>query len=471
MSFESETQFGRARRRRFRLFLFLILLVGAAALVAGALRVGPAPAIELRGEPKAIGRATAVELRVAEPKRGLSRVRIELEQAGAAEVLVDESYAPRPGWKLWGPFTAEKSYTVELGKSAHPNLREAPATLRVTAERAGGWLRSGAPSTFERTLPVQLTPPALEIVSTQHYVAQGGAEVVVYRVGESSVHDGVEIGDWFFPGYPMPAGSGGGARDRFALFAVPYDVASAANVLLVAADAVGNRRTMAFVDQFFPAPPKADVIELDDKFLGKVVPEILAETPDLKDQGDLVANYLQINRDLRRKNNAELRLLAERSRPEFLWNSAFLALPGGQVMSSFADRRTYRYGGRDVDRQDHLGFDLASVAHADVPAANRGVVVLARYFGIFGNAVVVDHGYGLMSLYAHLSSIAVKEGDTVERGARLGQSGATGLAAGDHLHFSFLLHGLPVRPAEWWDAHWIQDRLKRKLGAALPFAG
>ena len=54
-------------------------------------------------------------------------------------------------------------------------------------------------------------------------------------------------------------------------------------------------------------------------------------------------------------------------------------------MSSFADRRTYVFDGKKVDQQDHLGFDLASVSSAPVPAANRGVVVRARYFGIYGN--------------------------------------------------------------------------------------
>ena len=137
-------------------------------------------------------------------------------------------------------------------------------------------------------------------------------------------------------------------------------------------------------------------------------------------------------------------------------------------MSHFADRRTYMYQGKPVDHQDHLGFDLASVQHAPVPAANRGVVVLAHFHGIFGNAVVLDHGHGLMSLYAHLSVISVQEGQTVDRGAILGQSGATGLAGGDHLHYTTLLQGLPVNPVEWWDPHWIHDRLKEKLGAALP---
>jgi murein DD-endopeptidase MepM/ murein hydrolase activator NlpD len=139
-------------------------------------------------------------------------------------------------------------------------------------------------------------------------------------------------------------------------------------------------------------------------------------------------------------------------------------------MERFAARRTYYYDDKEVDHQTHLGFDLASTQHAPVPAANRGVVMLADDFGIYGNTVILDHGYGLMSLYAHLSSIDVKPGQTVERGQRVGLSGATGLAGGDHLHFATLIRGVPVTAVEWWDSHWIQDRVARKLGSALPFA-
>ena len=56
----------------------------------------------------------------------------------------------------------------------------------------------------------------------------------------------------------------------------------------------------------------------------------------------------------------------------------------------------------------------------------------------------------------------------MSRGQTIGRSGATGLAGGDHLHFGILLHGLPVNPVEWWDDHWIRDRLGNKLGSALP---
>src|SRR5206468_8878021 len=106
-----------------------------------------------------------------------------------------------------------------------------------------------------------------------------------------------------------------------------------------------------------------------------------------------------------------------------------------------------------------------------IPASNDGIVVLAGYFGIYGNAVAIDHGYGIMSLYGHLSAIEVKEGEHVTRGQNIGRSGDTGLAGGDHLHFAILLQGLPVNPIEWWDPHWIQDRVARKLGSAFRFAG
>ena len=215
-----------------------------------------------------------------------------------------------------------------------------------------------------------------------------------------------------------------------------------------------------------------DTIALDDAFLSKVVTEIRQQTPDLEDRGGLLENYLQINRDLRKRNAEELVALAPRTAGAFLWTEPFLPLRNAKVMSSFADQRTYVYQGKDVDAQTHLGFDLAAVARTPVPAANRGVVVLSRYFGIYGNTVVVDHGLGLATLYSHLSSIDVREGETVERGQVLGRTGKTGLAGGDHLHFTTLVRGLPVDPREWWDGAWIRDRVAPKVGpAVLAWAG
>jgi murein DD-endopeptidase MepM/ murein hydrolase activator NlpD len=211
-------------------------------------------------------------------------------------------------------------------------------------------------------------------------------------------------------------------------------------------------------------------IDVDDAFLGRVVPAILASTPTLKvnDPSNLLESYLTINRELRKQNGQTITALAAKSAPDRLWQGPFKQLVNSAVESGFADHRTYIYQGREVDQQVHLGFDLASTSAAPVQASNAGRIVLAEFLGIYGNCVVVDHGLGLQSLYAHLSSIGVKVGDTVTQGQELGRSGTTGLAGGDHLHFTMLLGGHPVTPIDWWSEQWVQDRVLRKLREAAP---
>jgi murein DD-endopeptidase MepM/ murein hydrolase activator NlpD len=447
----------------------LALAVIGVALFTGLVvtfRTGPVPTVEIRPEVPTIGTRTPVVVTAAAGGRGLADLRLELVQEERAVVLEERSYRTRPVWAFWGKRTVKDEIRTNVGRETVPGLRQGEAVLRVTAGRAPTWLLRPDPVVREVRLPVQLTPPELAVVSIQNYATQGGSGVVVYRVGDSSARDGVRAGEWFFPGAPLP---GGGPGDRFCLFGVPWDLGDEAEVRLIAEDAVANRGETAFLDRFFPKPPNRDRITLTDSFMQRVVPEILRRTPDLSDRGNLLENYLQVNGALRRRNAEELITLAERSTPSFLWSEPFASLPNAQVMSAFADHRTYFYQGREVDQQTHLGYDLASVAHAPVPAANRGTVAMARYFGIYGNTIVLDHGYGLMSLYAHLSSMDVEEGQEVERGAVLGRTGATGLAGGDHLHFTVLVHGLPVNPTEWWDGKWIRDRVARKLGPALPF--
>jgi murein DD-endopeptidase MepM/ murein hydrolase activator NlpD len=449
------------------LALLAVILV-VAALVA-TLRVGGVPSLEIRTDAKAIGARTPVVVAATAPGRGLSALRVEVEQGGKTRVVAQAAHRPRPPWALWGDRVEKDEIRVEVGRSAVPDLVEGEAVVRVVAERAGTWLRRPGPAVSELRLPVRLVPPTLAAVSSQHYVAQGGSGVVVYKVGATAVRDGVRAGSWFFPGSALP---GGGKEDRLAVFGVPWDLADEAQVRLRAEDDAGNAAEVAFVDRFFPKPPARDTIALDDAFLSKVVTEIRQQTPGLEDRGGLLENYLQINRDLRKRNAEELVALAPRTAGAFLWTEPFLPLRNAKVMSSFADQRTYVYQGKDVDAQTHLGFDLAAVARTPVPAANRGVVVLSRYFGIYGNTVLVDHGLGLATLYSHLSSIDVKEGETVERGQVLGRTGKTGLAGGDHLHFTTLVRGLPVDPREWWDGAWIRDRVAPKVGpAVLAYAG
>jgi murein DD-endopeptidase MepM/ murein hydrolase activator NlpD len=136
------------------------------------------------------------------------------------------------------------------------------------------------------------------------------------------------------------------------------------------------------------------------------------------------------------------------------------------VESSFADVRNYIYQGKKIDQQVHLGYDLSITQHVGVEASNDGRVVYAAPLGIYGNCIVLDHGYGLQTIYGHLSEIAVHEGDMVKRGQIMGKSGQTGMAGGDHIHFSMQLEGVQIDPKEWWDGHWIKDHVAKRVSLA-----
>jgi len=234
-----------------------------------------------------------------------------------------------------------------------------------------------------------------------------------------------------------------------------------------ARDVAGNQATSPLDYRVFPKPFRKSRIPIDDRFLQQVVPAITSNSPDEDiPTDDLLKGFLKINGDLRRKNNQYIRDLAKKTSPEMLFKDVFQQLGNSQVEAGFADARTYVYQGKDVDQQVHLGFDLAVTANVPIAAAQRGVVVHADFLGIYGNCVIIDHGLGVQSLYAHLSSIDVKAGDKVEKGQQVGRSGMTGLAGGDHLHFTMLVGGEQVSPVDWWSAQWMQDRVLRKIEAA-----
>jgi murein DD-endopeptidase MepM/ murein hydrolase activator NlpD len=457
----------RDRNRSAGCFLRVLLILVLLAVVVGLFAVfytGATPKLHVQSKLKGIGRRTPIQIRIDDPQR-VSKVKVELVQGTEVKTVKEQDLTPRSAW-AFGSVTP-LDMTVEVGRETVQGLRSGEATVRVTAERAGSVVRTPDPVVSEIKMPVRLAPPTLGLLSNFHYVNQGGSEVVVYRVSEGAVQDGVQAGSWFFPSFPMPGSAD--KQQRFCLFAVPYDLGDPGQVHLVAVDDVGNRNEVSFIDKFTPRPIHTDTIQVDDPYMNRVVPEIMSQSPEVADKGSLLDNYIEINRNLRKKNAQTLKDLAKKSEQRFLWTQTFLPWINSKITAAFADRRTYVYNGRSIDQEDHLGYDMAATEHAPITASNSGKVVLAHFFGIYGNAVVIDHGYGLMSLYGHMSSIGVQEGQNVQRGQEIGRSGRTGLAGGDHLHFTLLLQGLPVTPVEWWDPHWIQDRVARKLGPALPF--
>ena len=433
------------------LFVLVALLAGG-IYVAFRMLFAPRPRISLGGPFDVVGRNAALLLDVKD-EVGLRSLRVTVRQGDREQAVVDETFDPPPREvrREWRP-----------GRETRFRLQEGPGSVHVEARNASwGSFFKGKSTRLDKDFMARLTPPRIEVLTGQHYVNQGGCDMVVYRVTPPTVESAVEVGDARFKGFPVPGGQDPAVR--FAIFAYPYDAAPGTPVRLRARDEAANEVIANFNVRVFPKAFRTRTLALDDAFLQRVVPEILSQTPTLQDQGDLLKNFLQINRDLRRANNKAIAEMAARSQPRFLWTEPFRQLGGSQVEAGFADHRTYTYQGREVDRQDHLGYDLATTTHAPVAAANDGVVMMAEFFGIYGNTIVVDHGHGLLTLYGHLAGFAVKPGEAVKRGQVIAQSDSTGLAGGDHLHFSVVLQGEQVDAREWWDPHWIEDRIQAKL--------
>jgi len=423
------------------------------------------PIVRLNRNFKALGRNPSLSVTIQDAETGLKNISVILRQKDQAVSLVDEHYAG-PGFFDFWKHGDRDSKQFDLGKLIVDKykIQDGPASLEISAtDYSFGHFFHGNRTDVQRNFVFDLYPPRLEVISEQHYINQGGTECVVYRVSPDAEVSGVQAGPYFFHGYPA---GGPDPNLKFALFAFVYNLDSNTPLKVFARDAAGNEAVAGFWYKLFPKKFRSSEINVDDSFLQRVVPEILSHTPEMKDQGDLVKTFLDINSNLRKKDHAEIMEISKKSAPRFLWNGAFLQLSNSQVESLFADHRTYLYQGKVIDHQDHVGFDLSVVQHYPIEAANDGVVVYADYFGIYGNCVMIDHGVGLLSLYGHMSSIDVKVGQSVKKKQVLGRSGATGLAGGDHLHFGLFLQGVPVNPTEWWDEKWINDHVLNRLKAA-----
>lgn len=452
---------------RRALVVLVILGIGSAAAAWFLAGREAGPAIEIKSPGAFIGQKNTLELFVDAPAGQLTRLTAALTQGGQAMHVfsLDDATGDAGDVKQ---ASSDRLWVIRpIGKAAQPTLVAGPATLTVTAARPVlfGWRE--AETTVTKELTVRLEPPRVGVISLHHFLNLGGAEFVVLRATPPDVAAGVKVGPVSFPAYP---GSAVGLTDpalRVAFFALPFDQDANTPVSVFARDEAGNEASANLERQAFTKVFQRSRIPIDDRFLSRVVPAIASNTPSLGVKtDDLLGAFLTINRDLRQQNNATIAALAQKSAPEMRWTAAFAQLGNTQVESRFADHRTYLYEGKEVDQQTHLGFDLASTAQAPVTASNRGVVVHAEYLGIYGNCVIVDHGLGVQSLYAHLSTMDVKEGDTVDKGQTLGRSGTTGLAGGDHLHFTMLVGGVQVNPVEFWDWHWMEDRVFRKIREA-----
>jgi murein DD-endopeptidase MepM/ murein hydrolase activator NlpD len=431
---------------------YLLIALGAliAALVVGVFVLAQAPHLEVKSPPSAIGDQTPVTVHIG-GKHGFSQITASIEQDGkSTPVVVAQVKRHRLG--LFRN-EAPRDVTFNIGRKTSPGLHEGKATVTIAA-KANDLVGKTDAATFEVT--VVTSPPRVVADGVQHYINQAGVELVSFTPSGYVTESGVQVGSRRFRSFPLPSDP---QHQRFSLFALAWDQPVDSKMFAFATNPTGAVGQGTFWYKIFPKEFRSRDIELTDAFLEHAVNDI-----DPNGTGDLLERFLKINREMRVANNKQLADMRLETEEKWLWNKPFFAILGARE-SKFADKRTYIYKGKKVDEQVHLGFDIAGTQHMTIPSANDGRVIWADRLGIYGNCIVIDHGYGLQTIYGHLSEFLVHEGDRVKREQPIGKSGMTGLAGGDHLHFSMQLDGVQVNPIEWWDEHWIHDRIWSKVPA------
>jgi len=406
------------------------------------------------------GPTTQLVLHVSDTDTGLRDISVRIVHNLETFTLSEESFPSHGFLSLDGG--KKREFDLELIPYADTTLpRKKGETKLIVTARDYSWRNffEGNGERLTQEVTLKFSAPRLELLSPPGSIAQGGSGIIRYRVSREAKEHGIQILSTLYPGFPAPDGNG-----MFALMAFPHNAKPHTPIQLVADDGFGNRGILDLDYHIKEKTWRSRRIGITDRFIQKTVMPIIAQSPDAQDQGDNLKNFLEVNNKLRRLNNATLTELGKKSRQEFLWQEAFRQLPGSQVEAAFADHRNYVYENEIVDTQDHLGFDLAVTKHYPVQAGNSGIVVFSDYLGIYGNTIVIDHGYGIQSMYAHLSSYEVKVGESVTIGQIIARSGTTGLAAGDHLHFGLVLQGTQVNPTEWWDRFWVKTRILEPLG-------
>lgn len=336
-----------------------------------------------------------------------------------------------------------KSFPIDVNARSL-GLKEGKTNLKLSL--SSGFLRSK-----EYTIPViiDLTPPKIEVVSYTQNLQQGGTGAIKVK-SEKDVELQLYVGEKSYSFYPLDD------TYSFTLFPVALEQGPETALYIKARDKAGNQTSQPIKVNIKPYKPKVEKIELKEEFINSLIYSLLGE----EGRGlDPVEAFKRVNEVWRSKDASVLLELGKKSEPKMLWEGPFLQLPNSKVISTYGDVRFYIYKGQQVSESRHMGYDFASLSKAPIPASNSGVVVFARPLGIYGNAVVIDHGFGLMSLYGHLSEIHVKEGQFVKKGETIGRTGTTGLALGDHLHFGVLVQGYEVNPVEWLDSRWIEKRI------------
>jgi murein DD-endopeptidase MepM/ murein hydrolase activator NlpD len=210
-------------------------------------------------------------------------------------------------------------------------------------------------------------------------------------------------------------------------------------------------------------------INLSDHFLNGKIAELAESFAETQGVEDKIERFKIINEDVRAKNEKLIHELTSKVPDDIVERlriTPFYPLKNGKKVASFGDHRLYYYDKKRVSESYHLGLDLASVQMGEIKTQNSGKVVYSGDNGLYGNMPVIHLGMGLYTLYGHCSSSDVSVDEEVNGGMKIANTGMSGYAMGDHLHFGVLVQGVEVRPEEWMDTQWLRLNIEEIFKSA-----
>jgi murein DD-endopeptidase MepM/ murein hydrolase activator NlpD len=366
--------------------------------------------------------------------------------------------------------TEKKRVFEVLPPKGHRSVESQSVVLKIEATDNSLWgLFMGNTFSQEMTLVIDQRRPMLSVIASSYKIQKGGSAIVVFKASDAHMeslriktnYGKIFIAQPFYkPGYYA------------SLLAWPVQAASF-SATVIARDKAGNETRSSVPVRLKDHAYKVSNIELSDTFLDGKIAELANIYPQTLGVDDRLEQFRIINEKVRADNEKIIHQITSKVSSAMISDFRpvpFYPLVNGQKVADFGDHRIYSYKGQEnVSQAYHMGLDLASVQMGAVKSSNNGKVIFAKSNGIYGNLPIIDHGFGLYTLYGHCSELHVQEKDQVVSQQEIAKTGMSGYAMGDHLHFGILVQGIEVRPEEWMDTKWIADNITNVIDTAKVF--
>jgi murein DD-endopeptidase MepM/ murein hydrolase activator NlpD len=345
-------------------------------------------------------------------------------------------------------------------------LKQSDITLYVEATDASQWnFLKGNSVVVTKKLIIDKKRPQVGVLANSRSITQGGSALVIFKASDDNLKElylEAADGKRFYPQTYIEEGY------YASLVAWPVQ-AKRFRMHIIAIDMAGNL-TKKYVPFYLNNRAyKLSKINLSERFLNGKIAELAEEFVETQGVEDKIERFKIINEDVRAKNEKLIHELTSKVPDDIVDHlsiTPFYPLKNGKKVANFGDHRLYYYKKRRVSESYHLGLDLASVQMGEIKTQNPGKVVFAADNGLYGNMPAIHLGMGLYTIYGHCSSVDVSPEDEVTQGMKIANTGMSGYAMGDHLHFGVLVQGIEVRPEEWMDKQWLKLNIEEVFESA-----